>query len=380
MRVLEAAKPEKINPTSGLLSSIHELTRIELAVPDERWDADLDLLVCANGALHVPTGELLPHNPEHYATAALPFAYDPDAVAPTWERVLSEILGREVANFFQEFAGYSATPDTSLETALWLCGQPGGGRSTLLSGLETMLGNRAGILGLGEIERNRFALSRIPGKFLVTATEQPGGYMRASHILNAIISGEPIQVERKFRDPFTLHPRCKIAWAMNDVPSLKSANDGLLRRVKVMELDPIPEKERDPEIKKKIKEEGAGILNWALEGQRRLSKRGHFEVPATVRATTEEFRLTNDVPKMFVEDACVVSDADGCEAQAQDLYAAYRHWSLENGHKPISAKSVAKEWKRLGFGTRSLHGRKYYTGVKVDEGWFAAQENYPRNR
>ena len=376
--VLEEAKPEGIKPTSGLLSSVHELSRVELAVPDEQWDSDQDILVCGNGALHIPTGELLPHSPAHYATGAVPYDYDPDATAPTWERVLEDVLGKELASFFQEFAGYSATSDTSLETALWLCGQPGGGRSTLLAGLETMLGPRAGVLGLGEIERNRFALAQIPGKFLLTATEQPAGYMRVSHTLNALISGEPLQVERKFRDPFTLVPRCKIAWAMNELPRLKSTSDGLLRRVKVIELDPIPEEERDPEIKKKVKEEGPGILTWALEGQRRVKKRGGFLIPKAVKNATEEFGLSNDVAKTFVREACITGEE--CEEQSLLLYRAYRHYCLEHGHQPMSAKSVAKEWKRLGFGTRGLHGRTVYKGVKVDPKWIGEQDDYPRSR
>ena len=48
---------------------------------------------------------------------------------------------------------------------------------------------------------------------------------------------------------------------MNELPRIPSANDGLFRRVKVVEIESIPEGERDPEIKERIKEEGAGILN-----------------------------------------------------------------------------------------------------------------------
>jgi P4 family phage/plasmid primase-like protien len=379
MNVLVEAKPEGVKPNSGKLSSVHELLRVELAVEDGLWDSDPDILVCGNGALHIPTGELLPHSPEHYATGAVPYDYDAHAEAPTWHRVLDEVLGKDIARFFQEYAGYAATPDTSLETALWLCGQPGGGRSTILMGLETMLGSRASVLGLDELESSRFALAEVLGKFLLTATEQPAGYMKISHVLNALISGEPLQAERKFRDPFTLVPRCKIAWAMNDVPRLKSANDGLFRRVKVIQLDPIPEEERDPEIKKKIREEGAGILNWALEGLGRLRERGRFEMPEDVRKATEQFRLANDVPKMFVDEACIVSDAEGCEVQSQKLYEAYRAWCKDNGHTPMSSTAVAREWARLGFGKRKLNGRAIYTGVKVDLGWISARESQPRS-
>jgi hypothetical protein len=81
---------------------------------------------------------------------------------------------------------------------------------------------------------------------------------------------------------------------------------------------------------------------------------------------------------MFVEEACIVSDAEGCKEQAQKLYESYRSWCLDNGHKPMSSTAVAKEWRRLGFGKRVLGGRAFYTGVQVDPGWISAREDRPR--
>jgi putative DNA primase/helicase len=210
----------------------------------------------------------------------------------------------------------------------------------------------------------------VPGKTLLTATEQPAGYLKASDILNALISGDKQKVERKFKDAFDMYPKAKLLWAMNDVPRIPSANDGLFRRVKVIEIESIPEGERVPGVKEGIKEEGAGILVWALEGLHRLRRRGRFEIPASVRAATERFRMTNDVPAMFVQEACTISTKDeGCEEQAQKLYSAYKCWCATNGHKPLSSTKMAAEWRRLGFGERHLHGRKYYTGVKLNSDW-----------
>ena len=160
-----------------------------------------------------------------------------------------------------------------------------------------------------------------------------------------------------------------LSWAMNDVPRVPSANDGPFRRVKVVEIDPIPEEKRDPEMKEAIKQEGAGILNWALIGLHRLRERGRFEVPGSVRAATEEFKLVNDVPAMFVREACTTSEAEDCKEQAQKLYSGYKSWCTINGHKPLSATKIAGEWRRLGFGEKHLHGRKFYTGVELNSDW-----------
>jgi putative DNA primase/helicase len=360
--VIETAKPEGIKPTASILASVTELTRIKVFVPDERWDADSDILVCNNGALHISTGELAEHQPRHYATSAVPYKYDPDARPVIWDYFLRN-TAPAAANFLQEFAGYALTTEMAHELAVWLFGPPGSGKSTFLAGLAAMLGHRAGILGLADLERSRFTLADLPGKTLVVASEQPSSFLASTNTLNAIISGEPIQVERKYRDPFTVIPRAKVCWAMNELPRVADANSGLFRRVKVIAFPQLAEDERDPKIKHAIEQEGAGILNWALEGLRRLKERGHFEVPAGVEDATKQFRENNDVPALFIEDRCV-QGAD-LKVQASQLYTEYKEWCLENGHRPMSSTRLADDWARLGFEKTASNGRRFYRGVTL---------------
>lgn len=359
---IEAAKPEGIKPTNSLLSSVTELTRVKVAIPDDKWDADPDTLVCENGALRISTRELKPHRREHYATSAVPYSYNPKAVPVVWNYFLSHTIPAAAA-FLQEFAGYALTTDMSHELALWLFGPPGSGKSTFLAGIQAMLGHRAGLLGLAEIERNRFALADLPGKTLVAASEQPSSYLASTNVLNAIISGEPLQVERKYRDPVTVSPRCKIAWAMNELPRIADANSGLFRRVKVVKFPNLAADERDPEIKSDIENEGAGILNWALEGLDRLRKRGNFEVPKEVEEATTQFREKNDVPALFVADRCIM-EADTKE-KASELYKEYKAWCEENGHRAQSSTRLADDWQRLGFERSRTKSGTYYQGVRV---------------
>src|SRR5215218_545221 len=235
------------------------------------------------------------------------------------------------------------------------------GRPFGLSGYASL------VLGLADIQRSQFALADLPGKTLVVAAEQPSDYIKSTDVLNSIISGEAIKVEQKYKPAHTVIPRAKVLWAMNDLPRVKDAGSGLFRRVKVV---PFPRLQvpPNPAVKEAIKEEGPGILVWGLAGLRRLRARGYFEIPEAVREATDEFRKTSDVPAMFVEDACIVSDVERCETQAKVLYDWYKTWCLDNGHKPMSSTAVAKEWRRLGFGKRVLGGRAFYTGIEVDPG------------
>jgi putative DNA primase/helicase len=360
--VIEEAKPEGVKPTNSLLSSVTELTRVKVGIPDDLWDADPDILVCKNGALRISTRELGPHRRSHYATSAVPYDYDPKATPAVWHYFMNNTVLAAKA-FLQEFAGYALTTNMAHELALWLFGPPGSGKSTFLAGLQAMLGHRSGLLGLAEIERNRFALADLPGKTLVVASEQPSSYLASTNVLNQIISGEPLQVERKYRDPVTIVPRCKIAWAMNELPRVADANSGLFRRVKVVKFPMLPPNERDPEIKRIIEGEGAGILNWALEGLERLQNRGRFEVPADVEEATTQFRENNDVPALFVADRCVVEAI--AREKAQELYEEYKQWCEDNGHRAQSSTRLADDWQRLGFERKRIKGSSYYQGVRV---------------
>jgi len=361
--VLEAAKSERVKPTLSLVNSVAGLAQFRAFVPDRLWNGDPEVLVCANGALHIPTGELRPHSKEHYATSAVPYDYDPEAKAPFW-RLLLNSSAYEVKDFLQEFAGYALTTDTSLETAVWLYGPPGSGKSSFLTGLETMLGARAGTLGLADIERTHFGLAGIAGKTLLTAAEQPSAFMRSTHTINQLISGEKIRVEQKYRDGYDLIPRVKLAWAMNELPRVGDANSGIFRRVKVVSFPAIHPDERRPEVKAGIAHEGPGILNWALEGLRRLRERGGFDIPEAVDTATENFRESNDVVAVFVGDRCDTSDPDAFE-KSSTLYQEYKYWCQENGHHALSSTRMSEEWKRVGFERYRVRGKTRYKGVRL---------------
>jgi len=359
--ILDAARFEGVRPTNGRLNSVLELGRVEIAVNSGKWDANHDYLICKNGALHIPNRLLLPHNPDIYATSRLDFDYDPTAQAPTFKAVLQKCIPA-AADFVQEFAGYALTTDIRHEIALWLYGPRGSGKSTILEGLEAMLGARAGRLGLRDIERSRFALSNLPGKTLAISTEQPDTFIAATDILNLIISGEKITIEQKFKAAYDITPRVKLAWAMNDLPRVNGANNGIMRRVKVVKFPALAAAERDPDVKERVKTEGMGILNWALDGLARLHKRGRFIIPKGVEEATQEFENNNDVPALFLDDVGAMIGPQHRTA-GSDLYLKYSEWCIKNGHKPQSSTSIATDWRRLGFEKKRINGHTFWEGV-----------------
>lgn len=345
--------------TRARISSIEAMARARRAIPADSMDA-ADMLNLQNGTFHFETETIHPHNPADRLTYCLPYEYNPAAVAPNWHSFLSRI-DAETAAFLQEFAGYSLTPDCRHEIAVWLYGPPGGGKSTFLGGLQAVLGPKAMNLGLADIERNRFSLANLPGKTLAVATEQPSDFLASTHILNAVISGEPVTVDRKYAPAIDITPRAKLAWGLNELPRVKGTNDGIFRRVKIVEFPAIPEGERKPDMKERIQAEAAGILNWALEGLRRLRARGRFVIPAAIEKASEDFAKHNDIPGTFVEECCNTGSA--LKVQSKTLYTKYWQWCMDTGHKPLSTTSIANEWRRLGFTKKKTAAGMEWEGV-----------------
>jgi len=314
----------------------------------EQFDAQAELLVCGNGTLHIPTRTLREWAQTDYATSGVSYNYDAKATCPNWMRYveyLKTALGDDVVSFLQEFAGYSITTNTSYELAVWLWGPPGSGKSTFIEGVRAALTDRSGVLGLPQIERSSFALAAVPGKTLLISTEQPSGFIRSAPVLNALISGEHIQVERKFKDAFEFRPCAKLLWAMNELPKINAPTNGLFRRICVVEFPVLHASKRDAKLREAIKTEGCGILLWLLDGLDRLTTRDKFDIPAAIQSTTQAFQDNSDIPASCLAE---IGEFDPeASVRSSDLYAAYDKWCRATGHKPSSSTSIAADWRRL---------------------------------
>ena len=362
LEIIEEAKPEGIRPNGRIMASVLMIAKVKISIPNDQWDTNVDYLPCKNGLVHLPTSTLHDHNPELLFTSGLDYDYNPEADCPVFKQVLAHAVpGAE--SFLQEFAGYCLTIDTSLETAVWLYGPPGGGKSTIITGLMAMLGTRSGVLSKADIERNSFGLASLPGKTLMVSNEQPSNSALVTDTLNSIISGEPLNINRKFREAFEFNPTAKLLWSMNELPRVSSANNGLLRRVKIIQVPALPESEQDPTLKDKVKLEAAGILNWALEGLRRLKQRDRFDPPKQVLAATNEFKTMVDLPGQFVEECC--EKGTDFSEQTSVMYEEYKSWCANSGHEVKSITAIAEDWKRLGFKRYQSNGRVRWKGVRV---------------
>lgn len=351
-----------LKPTATKMNSVITFITAETSVPDNLWNADYELLVCGNGTLHIPTRTLREHRREDYLTSKVDYDYDPLATCPTWTFYLKTLLN-DISDFLCEFAGLTLVTTCKYETAIWLCGPAGSGKSTFIEGLVSMLGSKVGILGLADLEQSNFALEGFQDKTLLVSTEQPAKFMKVEHTVNAIVSGEMVKVNRKYKTALTVRSYAKILWAMNEIPRVPTKDSGLFRRIKIVKFEGIPPGVADPNVKEDIKGEGPGILNWSLDGLQRLLQRDRFIIPDSVQAAVEDFKMQSDIPAIFIEEECEVDPS--YDVRAGVLYRRYRDWCDDNGHNPQSSTTLAHDWERMGFKKEKRLDANYWVGVRI---------------
>jgi putative DNA primase/helicase len=80
----------------------------------------------------------------------------------------------------------------------------------------------------------------------------------------------------------------------------------------------------------KLREEGPGVLQWAIEGCRLWREQG-LQPPAAVVRATEAYKEAEDPVVEFLQDRCVIGSSEIYKARAGDLFQAYLKWAKDNG-------------------------------------------------
>jgi putative DNA primase/helicase len=77
-----------------------------------------------------------------------------------------------------------------------------------------------------------------------------------------------------------------------------------------------------------------GILNWAIEGLRRLRARGHFVLPPSSLDVLARIAKKAAPMLNFVEDECELGP--DYSVKRDELFDQYRAWCERSGHRPMS--------------------------------------------
>jgi len=306
-----------------------------------------ECLAFPNGILHLPSGEVLPPSPDLFTRNALDFNFDPNAPTPAeWLRFLESLkLDEDEVRALQEYLGLLLVPDTSFQKAFLLVGPPRSGKGTIGRIIELLIGlmNCVG-RSLNDFGRQSFCLEPLIGKTVAIISEFSIGRGTDASVvaerIKKIIGEDTVTIDRKFKGAVTIRLGVRFVLMSNDVPTFDDSSGALAARLIVVRLTESFLGREDLDLDRKLGLELPGILNWSIEGWRRVKTRGHFIQPAKGAEVLGQIRATSTPIPDFVAERCEVGP--DFEVPKEALWNAFRTWDLSrNGGEPTIRKFQA---------------------------------------
>jgi P4 family phage/plasmid primase-like protien len=304
-----------------------------------------------NGFMRLTDGVMVGHNPDHRLLAAfkLPFSFDPGARCPRWESFLNEVFDGDIdapekSAFLQEFCGAALFGKaTDFQQHPLLYGPTAAnGKSVFIETIGRLFPPDAQCASSPQDWSQPFGKAGLLNARINLVTEMSERELVDSGAMKAIMTGDSILYEQKYKPSFLYRPVAGHILAVNNLPASLDRSQGFYRRFVVVEFNrSFAPDEQDSGLKKKLLGELPGIAAWAIRGARRRFGAESYTVPVSSGKAMQEWRLNNDNVALFAR-TCLSEDPDG-EVRSAKLYSRYKIWVLRQGLRPVSQRRFTQE-------------------------------------
>lgn len=296
---------------------------------------DVEHYLLTNGDKHT---SLKPFHPNLFTTIKLRYNYDADAKCPEWIGFLRSIWDSEDSDrslALKEWMGHCMIPDTSQHKIGLLHGVSRGGKSTVQTVTQHLVGEENTVsTNFGSLTTDH-GLSPLVGKSLAIipdAHTPKGTGDRAIELMKSISGGDPQQVNQKFMDQYTVKLTTRFMLVCNEMPHLPDSGNALLARLIPFYFEHMfhtPERQGRNDLLSVLLAELAGIANWAIEGILAYVSRGSLMMPREGIEDIARLKRTLNPVGAFADDLLI---KDGMTwTPIQTLYDAWLDWAADAG-------------------------------------------------
>jgi len=380
-RELPVSSKQKLE-RKQFLAAVLDLAQFDrrvLVAPD-LFDTDPFLLGTPAGTVDLCEGKLREPSPTDYITRQTTVA--PVAGPhPLWDQVMRCASGGDpdVLAYVWRWLGYICTGSVREEAFLFLHGAPASGKSTFVEAIAAILGNS--LVG-GYAVKTRIEL------FLETRHDRPGdlhvlhgarfahcseteeGRHWKSALLKESTGGDTLVGERKYENIFTFKPSHKLVAHGNHRPHLRNADEGVRRRMHLLEYHgSIAEADRDTDFKHKLEAEYPAILYSMGQGCLDWRRCGGLKKPAAIAAAVDTYFEAEDSIGAWIEEALVADSA--AVTPVGEAYEAFSEYIEKQGESVPSKKRFSTMMQQRGFEPVKKAGARCLTGFRLKPGFGA---------
>lgn len=347
---------------------------LELLVRDNVKPALAHYIAFKNGVYDLHADQLLEFNPDIIITNKIPWDFVPGAYDELTDKTLNKMACQDdqIRALMDEFIGYCFYRRNELRQCAILTGERQNGKSTFLSMLIELLGSEnVATLDLKEIG-HQFKTAELFNKLANVGDDIEEEFISSPAVFKKIVSGNPVTVEQKGRDPFTLYNYSKLIFSANTIPRIRDRTGAVLSRMTIIPFDAKftrDDPDFDPYIKYKLIQQGpmeyliqAGIkgLKWVLENQ-------GFTKANKVQKSLKEYEESNNPILLFFRE---LDECDVLNEPTNKVFRKYSEFCVENSFTPMSNIEFSKQVKKffdVQIKQKSIKGKKYRIFVETEE-------------
>lgn len=333
----------------------------------ENFDSDPNLITLENGILDLDNLELRPHTPENLSRVLLPVEFSKPQYEIKDGSIFEDIEKNLENTLFYQFLKRSFTVNgefrkDDLETILEIIASPmikrqidekafmflGGGengKSCALDYVRLLYGDKnISRVPLQALAEDKFMAAELVGKSANVFTDLEAGEMKHTGKIKAITSGEGLQAQEKYKNPFTLIPFAKMMFSCNRFPKIYDQSQGFFRRWMIVTWERNFEKdpERDPLLREKLANnqgEKNLVFSCLVYLARKLNRLGKFTHSKDWKTTQKDWNENADPLDYFVTNYIIDSTGN---RSIRDTYAHYKQVMLMKGETPLGVGQFGK--------------------------------------
>ena len=336
--------------------AVMNVVQNQRSVSGSIFDNDVMRVGVPDGEIDLRSGEIEPPNRENWISKSLS-TRPASKSADFWLSCLDDWTqgDKDLQFYLQVWCGYCLTGSRREHSILIFDGAGGNGKSTFLQAINHILGDYGYVAPVNLFsgrEEHSTGIASLHGKRLTVAHETGGVWK--SDLLKQIGSDDEVTARFMHRDNFRFVPQTKLAFVVNDPPIIRSVDDALRRRLKIVPFRFVASPP-DLKLSDKISKEYDRILNWMLAGLAvwQVDGLAQYE-PNVVKTASKAYLDAEDTLKQYLESCTYADDKD---IQFRFVYKDYLAYCEREGvRSKIARNRFAAKLERYGIVSQKRHG------------------------
>ncbi|MFX1476935.1 MAG: phage/plasmid primase, P4 family [Promethearchaeota archaeon] len=288
-------------------------------------------------------------HPSLKLTRKLTPAYNPKVECPEIIKFLHQVLDEENIVTLQEMFGDLIYRDYFTQMFFIFFGGGGNGKGTTLRLFGKFLGKENySTQSLQALQLDRFSRAELLYKHANLSGDLKGGRLSHTNLIKQLTGQEPISAQKKHQDPFTFVNYALIVASSNHTIQFDDDTEAFNRRIAII---PFPNsfrgKKKDKNILDKLttQNELSGLLNWSLEGLKRLFEQNGYTITDSVKEMRLQYERSNASSRAFIKE-CLDLDEES-EIPYDELNDIYLQYCTLYDCKPEEKKSLTENMRLL---------------------------------